>query len=133
MQVLIRESRGAATPLHTHQDSDETFYVIAGAVTAVVDDERFEAGPGDFLYAPMGVPHAWIVTSETAEILVTAAAAGARGPAGYGADGFFREVGTPVVDGEAAPDPAMPDPRDFARRMAEYRVDLAGPPPPSLD
>jgi quercetin dioxygenase-like cupin family protein len=122
MQMLIRDSRGAATPVHTHHESDETFYVIEGELTVFVGDERIEAKAGDFVLGPRGVPHAWVVTSEHAELFVTA---------GANLDGFFREVAVPVNGGEP-PQPTMPDNADFAERMARYGVELVGP-PPSLD
>ena len=58
------------------------------------------------MFGPRGVPHRWIVTSETAELFVTC------GPAGAGLDAFFREVAEPV--GGEKPSPRMPDAEDFA-------------------
>ena len=129
IQVLISDGRGAATPLHTHTDTDETFFVIEGTVEAVIGAERVEAGAGDFVFGPRGVPHAWSVTSERARLLVTIAGAGTRGPQGCGLHGFFNEVATPVVDGVDPPRPAMPDPELFAHRMAAYGIEMLGPPP----
>jgi mannose-6-phosphate isomerase-like protein (cupin superfamily) len=128
VQLLIRDCAGAATPLHVHHDTDETFYVIEGALTVVIGDERFEARAGDFVLAPRGVPHAWVVTSDTVEMLVTCGPAGREGDGGHGIDGFFREVADPVADGER-PAPRMPDPELFAARMAHYGIELVGPPP----
>ena len=82
IQMLVRDGRGAAPPLHIHRDADETFYVIAGTVSVFVGDERMDAGPGDYVFAPMGVPHAFLVTSEYAEMLVTFVGAGTEGPLG---------------------------------------------------
>jgi mannose-6-phosphate isomerase-like protein (cupin superfamily) len=128
-QLLIEESRGAATPLHVHRDTDETFFVLDGTLTIVVGDERFDAGPGSYVFAPMGVAHAFVVTSERAEFLVTVCSAGTAGPAGHGIEGFFREVAPAVVAGETPPAPAVPDPGEFAGRMDVYGIDLVGPPP----
>lgn len=125
VQLLIRDSRGAATPLHIHHETDETLYLIEGEITAVLGDERIEAKAGDYLFLPRGVPHAWVVTSERVEMFVTC------GPAGKGLDGFFREVGVPVNGGEP-PQPTMPDSAHFAERMLAYGIELVGP-PPSLD
>jgi mannose-6-phosphate isomerase-like protein (cupin superfamily) len=124
VQVLIRDSKGAATPLHVHHDTDETFYVIDGSLTIVIGDERIDAAAGDFVLAPRGVPHAFLVTSETIEMLVTCGPAGLEG----GIDGFFREVADPV-DGGEPPAPRMPDPELFATRMLNYGIELVGPPP----
>ncbi len=129
MQVLIRDSRGAVTPLHVHRDADETFYVISGEITVWVGEERTVAAAGDYVFAPMGVPHAFAVSGEKAEVLVTFSGAGTAGTAGTGMEGFFREVAPPVVEGEPPPAPCEPDPEVFARGMARYGIDLVGPPP----
>jgi quercetin dioxygenase-like cupin family protein len=132
LQMLCKESRGGAAPLHVHHDADETWYVLDGHVTILVGEERVEAGPGDFVLGPKGVPHTFLVTSERAEFLVSFAPAGVEGPSGIGLDGFFREIGIPVIPGEPAPDPVPPDPEDFARRAAQYAIEILGP-PPTLD
>ena len=107
-------------PLHTHHDTDETFYLIEGELDVEIGGERFRATAGDFVFGPRGVPHRWIVTSETAEIFVTC------GPAGAGLDAFFCEVADPV--GGEKKSPRMPDNADFGRRMAAYNIELLGPP-----
>jgi quercetin dioxygenase-like cupin family protein len=129
LQLRIRDSRGAAAPLHVHRDADETWYIVDGRLTVVVGDESIDAGPGDFVYGPMGVPHSFVVTSDQADFLVTFSPAGTAGPSGYGVDGFFREVAPLVVPGEAPPEPTMPDEEAFARKMDEYGIELLGPPP----
>jgi len=129
LQVRSMDARGAAPPLHIHRDADESWYVIDGQLTVFVGDERIEAGPGDFVFGPMGVPHAFLVTSERAESLITFSPAGTKGPLGYGVDGFFREAAVPVVPGQAPPEPTEPDPEELARLMAQYGIDTVGPPP----
>lgn len=129
VQMLVRDARGAAPPRHVHYDSDETFYVIEGELTVVVGDERVEAKAGDVVFGPRGVPHAWVVTSERIEMLLTCGPAGREGPFGSGMEGFFREVAVPVVAGQAPPTPTMPaDPEEFARRNLLYGIELVGPP-----
>jgi quercetin dioxygenase-like cupin family protein len=44
-------------PPHTHANEDETFYVLDGTPTFLLGDERFVAGPGDFVNVPRGVVH----------------------------------------------------------------------------
>lgn len=132
LQMLGVESRGGAAPLHRHHDADESWYVLDGRATIFVGDECLEAGPGDFILGPKGVPHSFLVTSERAEFLVSFAPAGVEGPSGIGLDGFFREIGIPVVPGEPRPEPVAPDPEDFARRAAQYAIEILGP-PPTLD
>jgi quercetin dioxygenase-like cupin family protein len=129
LQFVASDSRGAATPLHTHRDTDETFYVISGELTVFVGDERLELSAGDFAFGPMGVPHAFAVTSEHAEYMITYSPAGTRGPEGYGVQGFFKEVAPAVVDADDPAAPTAPDPELFARRMDAYGIDMVGPPP----
>ncbi len=60
---------GKATPLHTHPESDETMIVLDGAILMHMDgiDHRIDAG--GVAVAPRGVPHAFLVLSETARLL----------------------------------------------------------------
>jgi mannose-6-phosphate isomerase-like protein (cupin superfamily) len=51
-QLLCRDRRGGAPPLHIHHREDETFYVIAGEISFFVGDQRIEATAGDFVFAP---------------------------------------------------------------------------------
>jgi quercetin dioxygenase-like cupin family protein len=44
-------------PLHVHEDHDDTFYVLEGALSVQAGDEVFELMPGDFVSVPPGVPH----------------------------------------------------------------------------
>ncbi len=131
IQLIVSDARGAATPLHIHHDADETFFVLDGEVAIVVGETRLSARAGDFVLAPRGIPHAFVVVSERAEVFVTFGPAGREGESGYGFAGFAVEVADPV-DGGPAPEPRLPDPEDFAQRMLEYRIELVGP-PPSLD
>jgi quercetin dioxygenase-like cupin family protein len=64
--MLCIDSRGAATPLHIHHEADETFYPIDGELTILVGGARIEAHTGDFVLAPKGIPHAFLVGSERA-------------------------------------------------------------------
>jgi ubiquinone/menaquinone biosynthesis C-methylase UbiE len=96
--------------------------VIDGELTIYVGDERVEAGPGDFVLRPQGVPHAHVARSEQAESLATFA------PASM--DRFFEELGgVPVVPGEPAPAASYHDPEEFARGAARWGVEIVGPPP----
>jgi mannose-6-phosphate isomerase-like protein (cupin superfamily) len=44
-------------PPHIHLNEDETFYVLDGTPSFRLGDERFVAGPGDFVNVPKGVVH----------------------------------------------------------------------------
>jgi len=120
-QVLCRDRRGGAPPLHIHHREDETFYVVAGELTFFVGDRRIEARAGDFVFAPRETPHAFLVTSDRAEYLTSFFPAGA--------ERFFAEVAPRTVPGEPAPPPRAPDPEEFARIAASYGIEIIGPPP----
>jgi quercetin dioxygenase-like cupin family protein len=123
-QLLGRDRRGGAPPRHIHHREDETFYVLAGEITFFVGDQRLEATAGDFVFAPKGVPHSFLVRSEHAEYLTSFFPAGA--------ERFFGEVAPRVVLGEPAPPASKPDPAEFARSAASYDIEIVGP-PPTLD
>lgn len=44
-------------PIHQHAAEDDSFYMLEGELTFVVDDEEVIAGPGTFVLVPPGVPH----------------------------------------------------------------------------
>ncbi len=120
-QMIMDYPRGAAPPLHIHHDADETFFVLDGAVSIFVGEERLECSAGDFALVPKGVAHTFLVNSARAEVLVTFATAGI--------EGFFEEVAPPVIPGAPPPAPAMPDPEKFTRLMRKYDCEPVGPPP----
>lgn len=51
--------REEGPPLHIHFDEDETGTVTAGTLSAEVGGRRVDAGPGESLTLPRGVPHRW--------------------------------------------------------------------------
>src|SRR6266568_4798932 len=57
--------RGKTTPLHIHPYVDETLYVLEGEILLHIDGAQRQVGQGGVVMAPRGVPHAFLVTSET--------------------------------------------------------------------
>jgi len=51
-------------PLHYHPNQDEWFYILEGEFDFKVGEESFTAKPGDSLFAPRTVPHAFTKTNE---------------------------------------------------------------------
>jgi hypothetical protein len=92
-----------------------------GEISFFVGDQRIEATAGDFVFAPKGVPHAFLVKSDRAEYLTSFSPAGA--------EQFFAEVAPHVVLGEPAPPAREPDPEEFARIASSYGIEIVGPPP----
>jgi hypothetical protein len=68
-----------------HEREDELFYVLEGEHVIEVGDEEFRAGPGGFVFAPRGVPHAQRrVVPGVGRLLVQTS------PGGF--EGFFRAL-----------------------------------------
>ena len=116
--------RGKTTPLHVHPELDEAIYIVEGETLVHVDGEEHRVGERGLFVAPRGVPHAFLVTSETARLL-TVMTPGAG-------ESFYRSVSEPASSGADASRPP-----DFARlREAADRsehIDLLGPPPFDTD
>lgn len=119
-QIEVAGPRGDATPVHVHHNEDETYYILEGEVTVLVGDERIDLAAGDFLFAPRDIPHANVVRSERARMLVTCS------PAGI--EQLFVSLGTPVSGAEPPTDAVMPPMDETARLFAGYGVDILGPP-----
>lgn len=123
--MLLEElaHRGKATPLHVHPHQDESFYFLEGEALIHVDGVEHACGPGMFVCVPRGVPHAYVVTSETARALVLLT------PGDDAMEAFLRQAGEP------ARERALPaaEPLDLERigRAAEQTgaVKILGPPP----
>jgi quercetin dioxygenase-like cupin family protein len=69
---------GDEPPIHTHTREDETLYVLDGAITAFVGDERIEVEAGSYAALPKDVPHGLTVRGDEARLLVTLEPAGAE-------------------------------------------------------
>src|SRR5262245_60464333 len=71
-------------PRHTHTREDESFYVFTGLLDVECGDDRFEAGPGSFVFLPRNLPHAFrsVGGPATALLIVT--------PGGL--DSYFAEL-----------------------------------------
>jgi quercetin dioxygenase-like cupin family protein len=121
--VEVTSTRGRATGLHT-DPSHETFYVLDGEVLFHVDGEEHLARAGETVAIRRGVPHAFVIASETARFLVM------NTPGTQ--DRFFRAGGEPALTRDFADAP----PPDLERTMAaaqEHGVTLLGPPPFAAD
>jgi mannose-6-phosphate isomerase-like protein (cupin superfamily) len=100
-------------PRHVHHAQDEWFYVIAGEFKAEVGDDKFLLKPGDSLFAPRKVPHAWACVSEQPGTIITTVS-----PAGT-FETFIRET---------AMHPTLPSEEEIARAFAAHGMTVVGPP-----
>jgi len=77
--------RALGAPLHTHRHEDEYSYVLEGRIGVQLGDEVLEAGPGELVFKPRGVPHAfWNAGDEPARLLELIS------PAGF--ENYFRDL-----------------------------------------
>jgi quercetin dioxygenase-like cupin family protein len=115
-----RMMRGKTTPLHTHPNLDETIIVLEGEILVYAEGREHRLGPRGVAVALRGVPHAFMVTSESALILTL------QTP-GSG-EAFYRDASEPAT---AETDPERTD-FDRVRAAAERHPDIMqilGPPP----
>jgi quercetin dioxygenase-like cupin family protein len=113
-------SRGKTTPLHTHPQVDEALYVLEGELLFHIDGEEQRVGSGGVAMAARGVPHAFLVTSDTARILCLETPGSS--------EAFYRGASEP-----ATAELERLAPVDFARvrESAERNggIEILGPPP----
>ena len=115
-----RMVRGKTTPLHVHPNEDETIYVLEGELLVYADGEEHRVGEHGLFVAPRGLPHAFMVTSETAHIL-------ALQTPGTG-EAFYRAATEPASsDDDASRPPDLARLREAAERSDS--IELLGPPP----
>jgi quercetin dioxygenase-like cupin family protein len=78
-------ARTLGAPMHTHAREDEYSFVLAGRIGLLIGGEEVEAGAGDLVFKPRGVPHAfWNATDQPARLLEIIS------PAGF--ERFFAEL-----------------------------------------
>ena len=107
---MISVPAGHMPPLHVHHAEDEGFYVLEGEVTLLLPGRSVECGPGDFVLAPRGVPHAYRVGERPARWLVVSTPAG-----------FERFVAAVAALDEL-------DPAVLGAVAAEHDIEILGPP-----
>ena len=106
-------------PQHVHLRTDETWYVLSGAVRFTTGDDSFVATPGRLVTAPIGAPHTFANADPDAPALLLCTIT----PADYVE--YFRELARlrPGPDGRF-------DPADMRAMMQRYatRPAAAGQP-----
>jgi quercetin dioxygenase-like cupin family protein len=111
---------GKTTPMHSHPEVDETLYVLDGEILVHVEGREWKLGRGGVAMVPRGVPHAFLVTSESARLL-TLETPGSS-------EAFYRGASEPLTASLQATAPV-----DFERvRASAVRnggIEILGPPP----
>lgn len=114
-QLLIEQSqlRRFGPPRHLHFEQDEWFYPLEGTFRIEVGAEQFELRPGDFLFAPRGIPHVWKhLEEEPGRMLVAFLPAGKM-------ESFFRRFTQGGV---------MPAQKELPALFSEHGMQVVGPP-----
>jgi mannose-6-phosphate isomerase-like protein (cupin superfamily) len=106
----VRTERGDP-PLHIHHDQDEWFFVREGEFVFQVGAQMYRLGPGDSVFAPRKVPHAFANVSDTGRLLIVYQPAGTI-------EQLFREA--------AAMQNASAEEREAHSRS--HGLELVGPP-----
>ena len=110
----------ASPPLHRHPQ-DESFIVLDGQLSVRAGEELFELETGSTMTVPMGVPHSFMVNSDTARVLVLST------PAGI--ERFLRDGGTPASARTLPPaDAPRPSPEQLEQIFSKHGVVNVGPP-----
>ena len=87
---------GGGPPPHVHANDDEAFFILEGEVTFLLNDKLVIAKPGDFVWAPRGVPHCFKCTSGVPSKFVLIVT-----PAAFSE--FADALGKPALDFAAVP------------------------------
>lgn len=56
-QVKLVRAEGDKVPWHTHDNEDEMFLVVEGALTVMWNRDRADLKPWEFIVIPRGTPH----------------------------------------------------------------------------
>jgi mannose-6-phosphate isomerase-like protein (cupin superfamily) len=94
----VMPPRTAGPGRHVHTREDEGIYVVEGVLTAEVGEQRFEVGPGAFLWMPRGLPHTFANLGYSPVRTV-----GLIHPSGF--ERFFAEIAEYVASADGPPDP----------------------------
>ena len=62
--IEIVNPPGGGVPPHSHERDDETVVVVQGELSAMVEDATETMGPGDTVFIPRGLVHAFTNTGD---------------------------------------------------------------------
>ncbi len=74
--TLIETTIEGGPPRHTHTLEDESFYVLTGSLDVECGEDRFQAGPGAFVFLPRNLPHTFRSVEGRATALLIATPGG---------------------------------------------------------
>jgi quercetin dioxygenase-like cupin family protein len=103
-----RTPAGNGPPPHVHEREDEMFFVLDGELSVTIGDETTTATTGAFVFAPRGVPHAYVANVATRHLTLVS-------PPGF--ERFLADAGEAAIAGRQA----------LASVAARYGVTLLNP------
>jgi glyoxylate utilization-related uncharacterized protein len=68
--AISKNRRGTEPPPHVHSREDEFLYVLSGEMMVYVDGEVFAVTAGECMFLPRRRPHAWLITSGEAHLVL---------------------------------------------------------------
>lgn len=108
--------KGTEPPPHVHHRDDEAFYVLEGALTVRVGDEKFSAEPGGFVFCPREIPHLLTIETDVVRILTLTT------PGGL--DRMFVELGCPAGTRTPPPPDGPPDLERVVRVAGSFGAEI---------
>lgn len=99
-------------PLHMHLHQDEIFFIIEGEYLFQVGDDKHSLKPGDTIFLPRTIPHAFAQLTDKGKMFFLFQPSGKM-------EDFFRAIGKLT---------APPSPQEGANIFAEHQMKIVGAP-----
>jgi quercetin dioxygenase-like cupin family protein len=99
-------------PLHIHLYQDEYFYIVEGDYLFQVGEDKYQMKPGDTIFLPRNIQHAFVQLSEKGKVIVSYMPAGKM-------EGFFK-----ATDAWGAP----PTAEEIEKVFEDHDMKVVGPP-----
>lgn len=99
-------------PLHIHLNQDEWFYIVEGEYLFQVGEDKYSMKPGDTIFLPRKVKHAFVQLTEKGKMTVSFLPAGKM-------EDFFA-----VTDTWTSP----PTQKEIVKVFADHDMQVVGPP-----
>lgn len=122
-----RSKRGNEPPPHIHEWEDELYFVIEGEIEFHCGADVKRVRPGEIVFLPRGVPHAFKVQSQSVRMLILVSAAGEH-PVTL--DTYFRSMSAPASTMELPQDAvtyALDDPDHALAVGASHGIHILSP------
>jgi uncharacterized cupin superfamily protein len=95
---------GKPMSLYHHEAGQEDFLILRGRCTVLIDGQRREAGPWDFVHCPPRTPHTIAATGEEAALILAVGARKEKHSAHYPVEPEAIELGAGVPDEQTSAD-----------------------------